>query len=120
MKKGRYKLSDSRRKRCEIKARFKPDDYAAVLKKASHAGLKPSVFVARSALSAVIKEPLPKEVISHLKSLSRVGSNLNQIAAKINADPRSIYLSSLHDSLQKELGDLKAFRLILWEHIKTD
>ena len=80
MKKGRNKIPKNKPKTHQVKARFSEEDYKCVLKKATLAGMRPSVFVARAATSADIKEPLTKEMLFDIKNLGKIGINLNQIA----------------------------------------
>lgn len=116
MKKGRKKLTSYTKKERQIKALFTNEDYLDVLAKSKAAGLKPSVFVARSAIKSVIKMPLSKDVIASIKELGVIGKNLNQIARKINADHRY----SCQDQLNEEILKLTRARMMLLRKIIND
>ena len=109
MKKGRHKKPPKQLKIYQVKARFTEDDYERVLKKARQTGMKPSVYVARAATSAVLKEPLTKEMLFDIKNLGKIGVNLNQIAAKIHSNPQYI----CQDQLQREIHNLSILRQML-------
>ncbi len=116
MKKGRKKLTCGRKKERQIKARFTNQDYQEVLTKSKAAGLKPSVFVAKSAIKSVIKMPLSKDVVDSIKELGVIGKNMNQIARKINTDSRY----SCQETLNNEIVKLTQTRLILLRKIMDD
>ena len=116
MNKGRIKTSTNKLKIFQIKARFNEEEFNNVLKKASQAGLKPAVYVARSAISITIKEPLTKEILYDIKNLGKIGNNLNQIALKINSNPQYY----CQDQLLREIQDLSILRQQLLIKLTSD
>lgn len=116
MKKGRNKIPKNKLKTHQVKARFSEEDYKSVLKKATLAGMRPSVFVARAATSADIKEPLTKEILFDIKNLGKIGIILNQIALKINSNPQYFCQEQLH----REIQNLAILRQMLLAKLTND
>ena len=116
MKKGRHKKQPKQLKIYQVKARFSEEDYKCILKKADLAGMRPSVFVARAATSADIKEPLTKEILFDIKNLGKIGIILNQIALKINSNPQYFCQEQLH----REIQNLANLRQMLLAKLTND
>jgi hypothetical protein len=76
---GRPKKSSTNRKSKTIAVCFSEPELYAVRHRATKAHLSLSVYCHDAILSGVIKEPLKKEELEVLRSLSNMGNNLNQL-----------------------------------------
>ena len=86
-------------------------DLAVLAVKVKASNLTISKFLRAAALSAIVTPPvqIPQINIEHWNDLARVGSNLNQIAVKLNAtgevDP---YLNETIEQLRSILAEVRA------------
>lgn len=76
---GRPKKSSVSRKSKTIGVCFSEPELYAIRHRATKAKLPVSVYCHDAILDGVIKEPLKKEELDVLRSLSNVGNNLNQL-----------------------------------------
>ncbi len=76
---GRPKKSSVSRKSKTIGVCFSEPELYAIRHRAAKAGLPVSVYCHDAVLSGEIKEPLKKEELDLLRSLSNMGNNLNQL-----------------------------------------
>lgn len=76
---GRPKKSSVSRKSKTIGVCFSEPELYAIRHRAAKAGLPVSVYCHDAILSGEIKEPLKKEELDVLRSLSNMGNNLNQL-----------------------------------------
>ena len=76
---GRPKASSVNRKSKTIGVCFSEPELYAIRHRATKASLPVSVYCHDAILSGVIKEPLKKEELDILRSLSNMGNNLNQL-----------------------------------------
>lgn len=76
---GRPKKSPVTRKSKTIGVCFSEPELYAIRHRAGKANLPLSVYCHDAILDGVIKEPLKKEELEVLKSLSNMGNNLNQL-----------------------------------------
>lgn len=76
---GRPKKSAVSRKSKTIGVCFSEPELYAIRHRAAKAGLPVSVYCHDAVLSGVIKEPLKKEELDMLRSLTNMGNNLNQL-----------------------------------------
>jgi hypothetical protein len=76
---GRPKKSSTNRKSKTIGVCFSEPELYAIRHRATKANLPISVHCHDAILSGVIKEPLKKEELEVLRSLSNMGNNLNQL-----------------------------------------
>lgn len=76
---GRPKKSPVTRKDMTIAVCFSEPELYAVRHRAKQANLPLSVYCHDAILDGVIKEPLKKEELETLRSLSNMGNNLNQL-----------------------------------------
>ena len=77
---GRPKASAVSRKSKTVGVCFSEPELYAIRHRAAKAKLPVSVYCHDAILSGVIKEPLKKEELDILRSLSNMGNNLNQLA----------------------------------------
>lgn len=77
---GRPKKSSVSRKSKTIGVCFSEPERYAIRHRAAQANLPLSVYCHDAILNGVIKEPLKKEELEVLRSLSNMGNNLNQLA----------------------------------------
>ncbi|WP_165026177.1 plasmid mobilization protein [Dysgonomonas sp. ZJ279] len=75
---GRPKKSSVTRKDKTIAVCFSEPELYAIRHRAAKANLSLSVYCHDAILDGVIKEPLKKEELDTLRSLSNMGNNLNQ------------------------------------------
>lgn len=76
---GRPKKSSTHRKSKTIGVCFSEPELYAIRHRATKANLSLSVYCHDAILNGVIKEPLKKEELEVLRSLSNMGNNLNQL-----------------------------------------
>ena len=76
---GRPKASAVSRKSKTVGVCFSEPELYAIRHRATKAKLPVSVYCHDAILSGVIKEPLKKEELEILRSLSNMGNNLNQL-----------------------------------------
>ncbi len=76
---GRPKASAVSRKSKTVGVCFSEPELYAIRHRASRAKLPVSVYCHDAILNGVIKEPLKKEELEILRSLSNMGNNLNQL-----------------------------------------
>jgi hypothetical protein len=76
---GRPKKSSTTRKDKTIAVCFSEPELYAIRHRAAKVGLPVSVYCHDAILNGVIKEPLKKEELEILRSLSNEGNNLNQL-----------------------------------------
>jgi hypothetical protein len=69
-----------------VGVRFTLTEYETLKRKAQKAGLTLSELLRRAANNVVILERLSNEDLGHVRQLSGMATNLNQIAHKINAE----------------------------------
>ena len=76
---GRPKKSPTNRKSKTIGVCFSEPELYAIRHRAAKANLPLSIYCRDAILSGVIKEPIKKEDLEVLRSLSNMGNNLNQL-----------------------------------------
>ncbi len=76
---GRPKKSPTHRKSKTIGVCFSEPELYAIRHRAAKANLPLSVYCHDAVLDGTIKEPLKKEELDVLRSLSNMGNNLNQL-----------------------------------------
>ncbi|MBD8387767.1 hypothetical protein [Dysgonomonas sp. BGC7] len=76
---GRPKKSSVTRKDKTIAVCFSEPEFYAIRHRAAKANLPLSVYCHDAILNGKIKEPLKKEELDTLRSLSNMGNNLNQL-----------------------------------------
>jgi hypothetical protein len=81
---GRPKKSSVSRKGKTIGVCFSEMELYAIRHRAAKASLPISVYCHDAILNGVIKEPLKKEELDVLRSLSNMGNNLNQLVRTAN------------------------------------
>ena len=95
---GRPKASAVSRKSKTVGVCFSEPELYAIRHRASRAKLPVSVYCHDAILNGVIKEPLKKEELEILRSLSNMGNNLNQLTKTAK------FLST--NRLENEAGNL--------------
>ena len=76
---GRPKKSSTNRKSKTIGVCFSEPELYAIRHRAGKANLPLSIYCRDAILNGVIKEPIKKEDLEVLRSLSNMGNNLNQL-----------------------------------------
>lgn len=106
---GRPKKSSVSRKSKTIGVCFSEPELYAIRHRAAKAGLPVSVYCHDAILSGEIKEPLKKEELDVLRSLSNMGNNLNQLtktAKFLSAKRLENETSSLLKAIQNIINNL--------------
>lgn len=106
---GRPKKSSVSRKSKTIGVCFSEPELYAIRHRAAKAGLPVSVYCHDAVLSGEIKEPLKKEELDVLRSLSNMGNNLNQLtktAKFLSAKRLENEASSLLKDIQNIINNL--------------
>jgi hypothetical protein len=103
------KLGEKRRYTVSVKLDTR--EYVSLKTKANSAGISCSEYIRQSISWSVIRSRLTPELNSHIRKLSGMGNNLNQIARKANAEgytnARSeyLYLADKIDNVIKDIRD---------------
>lgn len=106
---GRPKKGSVSRKSKTIGVCFSEPELYAIRHRAAKAGLPVSVYCHDAILSGEIKEPLKKEELDVLRSLSNMGNNLNQLtktAKFLSAKRLENEASSLLKAIQNIINNL--------------
>lgn len=77
---GRPKKPIEKLKAYPVKTYFDYANYRKLVNRSKRTGMSLSKLVGELAINGYVKEPLSKEVISYLRSLSGMAINLNQLA----------------------------------------
>jgi hypothetical protein len=111
---GRPKASSTHRKSKTIGVCFSEPELYAIRHRAAKAKLPVSVYCHDAILNGEIKEPLKKEELEVLKSLSNMGNNLNQLTkttkfltAKRLENEALLLLGSIQNIINKLSDDWK-------------
>ncbi|MDY9917462.1 MULTISPECIES: hypothetical protein [Proteiniphilum] len=111
---GRPKKSPVHRKSKTIGVCFSEPELYAIRHRAKQANLPLSIYCHDAVLDGIIKEPLKKEELDVLRSLSNMGNNLNQLTkiAKFLSEKRLEnqalpLLESIQDIINKLSDDWK-------------
>lgn len=75
-----------RKARNQINFRVTDEEYAILVHKAEEAGLSPTMYAKKQAVNGKVKAPIITKDIGQLilPEISKIGSNVNQIARKLN------------------------------------
>lgn len=83
---GRPRIAAEQLRTATIGVRVSPAEYAALREKAAAMGMTPAQWLRRAALDRQLPRPAAQPVnLDTYRELARLGVNLNQIRAKINA-----------------------------------
>lgn len=101
----------NRTARNQINFRVTEEEYAVLKRRAEMAGLSPSMYAKKQALTGKVKAPVITKDVGQLilPEISKIGSNVNQIARKLNAG--DIALVSEFKEIQAEFETLWAYVL---------
>lgn len=108
---GRPRKSDSERKNRKIAVCFSEQEYLAIKEKASQTKLSLSEYCHSAVMVGKIVEPINKEDMQILKSLSQMGNNLNQFVkvSRFNnmreMEMAAVYLLELMRNIIAKLSD---------------
>lgn len=77
---------EEKKARGQIHFRVTPDEAAIIEQKAAEAGLSPTMYAKKQALEGKVKAPVITKDVGQLilPEISKIGSNINQIARKLN------------------------------------
>jgi hypothetical protein len=102
------KLGEKRRYTVSVKLDTR--EYVSLKTKANSAGITRSEFIRQSISESVVRSRLTPELNAHIRKLSGMGNNLNQIARKAhvegysNARSEYLYLAGKIDNV---IGDIR-------------
>ncbi len=82
---GRPAKIPSEKKAYKVTLKMNTDEYYSLKAKARMAGVNRSEFIRRSIRSAIVKQRLSPELMKHIRQLSGMANNVNQIARTANA-----------------------------------
>ncbi len=82
---GRPAKPPSEKKAYKVTLKMNTDEYFSLKAKARMAGINRSEFIRRSIRSAIVKQRLSPELMKHIRQLSGMANNVNQIARTANA-----------------------------------
>lgn len=82
---GRPAKIPSEKKAYKVTLKMNTDEYFSLKAKARMAGVNRSEFIRRSIRSAMVKQRLSPELMKHIRQLSGMANNVNQIARTANA-----------------------------------
>lgn len=79
-------METAKKIRGQIHFRLTPEEAAIIEKKAAEAGLSATMYAKKQALEGMVKAPVITKDIGKLilPEISKIGSNINQIARKLN------------------------------------
>ena len=77
---GRPKKPESEQRLFPVKVYFDEQSYKKLLNKRRRTGMSLSTLVYELAVNGYVKEPIPKDALALLRSLSGMANNLNQLA----------------------------------------
>ena len=104
-------MEEQKKARGQIHFRITPDEAAIIEQKAAEAGLSPTMYAKKQALEGKVKAPVITKDIGQLilPEISKIGSNINQIARKLNMG--GFVLPSEFREVQAEFETLWAYVL---------
>lgn len=108
-KPGRPPLGPEKKAK-KITVALDEEEYSRVKYRAAKSGTGPAVYIRKACLSATVVARLTPQENSLLKNLYKVGTNLNQIAAKLNSGGDYRYDTDLRDILTEFRKILGHFR----------
>ncbi len=82
---GRPAKIPSEKMAYKVTLKMNTDEYFSLKAKARMAGINRSEFIRRSIRSAMVKQRLSPELMKHIRQLSGMANNVNQIARAANA-----------------------------------
>jgi len=83
---GRPKMNSAEKLKYRIPVKLCTKDYFALEAKATQAKMTPTEVARKAIIGCQILERLSPEQMNHIRILSGMGNNLNQIARKANAE----------------------------------
>ncbi len=82
---GRPVKMPSEKKGYKVTVKMATEEYYSLKAKANFAGINRSEFIRRSISSSLVKQRLTPELMGHIRQLSGMANNVNQIARTANA-----------------------------------
>lgn len=82
---GRPVKIPSEKKGYKVTVKMATEEYYSLKAKAGLAGINRSEFIRRSISSSLVKQRLTPELMGHIRQLSGMANNVNQIARTANA-----------------------------------
>jgi hypothetical protein len=82
---GRPVKEATEKKGHKITVKMATDEYGSLKAKSSEAGINQSEYIRQCIQTSFIKQRLTPELVNHIRQLSGMANNINQIAHKANA-----------------------------------
>jgi hypothetical protein len=104
-------MTEEKKIRGQIHFRVTPEEAALIEKRAAEASLSPTMYAKKQALYGKVKAPVITKDIGQfiLPEISKIGSNVNQIARKLNQGGHPVI--SEFTEIQAEFETLWAYVL---------
>jgi hypothetical protein len=82
---GRPAKEPAEKKGFKITVKMAMDEYGTLKAKAHEAGINQSEYIRQCIQSSIVKQRITPELMNHIRQLSGMANNINQIAHKANA-----------------------------------
>ena len=82
---GRPVKDAAEKKGHKITIKMATDEYGSLKAKSSEAGINQSEYIRQCIQVSIVKQRLTPELVNHIRQLSGMANNINQIAHKANA-----------------------------------
>ena len=99
---GRPVKEAAEKKGHKITIKMAMDEYGSLKNKAHEAGINQSEYIRQCIQASVVKQHITPELMNHIRQLSGMANNINQIAHKANAAG----YSSIHKHCLLMIGKL--------------
>lgn len=107
---GRPSKKLGEKRRYTVSVKLDPREYHLLKTKANIAGISRSEYIRQSISGSMIRPRMTPELNDHIRKLSGMGNNLNQIARRANAEgytnARGEYLN-LAGKIDNVIGDIR-------------
>ena len=108
---GRPAKQAAEKKKYKVTLKMATEEYYSLKAKARLAGITRSEYIRRCIASSIVKQRLSAELMNHIRQLSGIANNVNQIAHRANAvGYTQVYQDSLTmnerlDNIIKQIED---------------
>lgn len=82
---GRPVKQTAEKKKYKVTLKMATEEYYSLKAKARLAGITRSEYIRRCIASSIVKQRLSAELMNHIRQLTGIANNVNQIAHKANA-----------------------------------
>ncbi len=82
---GRPAKEPAEKKGYKITIKMAPNEYGSLKGKSHEAGINQSEYIRQCIQASIVKQRITPELMNHIRQLSGMANNINQIAHKANA-----------------------------------